>query len=173
MNRFVDPIDVIGPERTRRIEPLGDGRRYVRATPGALVAAWIVDFLVFLLTLVGGTVALMVSESQGTINAEAAALGIIALIFGIPLVYGVFYGNGRALGALLTGTRLIRVKDGGRLGFWAPWAMLVRVLLLPILVASMFGNLPPGDLRRASMDVDATRALWEAEAAANESRRHF
>ncbi|WP_432947404.1 RDD family protein [Kribbella sp. CA-253562] len=170
MNRFVDPIDVIGPELARRIEPLGDGRRYVRPTPGALVAAWIVDFLVFLLALVGATAALLVTESQGSIDAGVAGLALIGLIVGIPLVYGMFYGNGRALGALLTGTRLVRVKDGGRLGFWAPWAMLVRVLLLPILVASMFGNLPPGDLRRASLDVDATRRLWEAEAAANEFR---
>ncbi|MEU7715314.1 hypothetical protein AB0B03_25635 [Micromonospora chalcea] len=83
--------------------------------------------------------------------------------------YGLCYGNGRALGALLTGTQLVRAKDGGRIGLKACWAMLVRTLLMPVLVVvlvvtafSTGSSDAPGSLVRTTIDPDATRRLHDA-----------
>ncbi|MFC7759924.1 hypothetical protein ACFQY4_19315 [Catellatospora bangladeshensis] len=35
---------------------------------------------------------------------------------------------------MLTGTQLVRVKDGGRIGLKACWAMLIRTLFMPLLL---------------------------------------
>lgn len=171
MNRYVDPVSVLGPQVAERLEPLGDGRRYVRAGEWARAIAWLVDWAVCLLGMAIGLVALVAADpGDGPL-----ALGFFGLVVGVPLVYGLFYANGRALGAVLTGTRLVRLKDGGRLGFWAPWVMLVRVLLLPLYIIVFWlqalsgagSGSPPGTTYRASVDVDATRRLWAAESAAS------
>ncbi|GAB3825976.1 hypothetical protein GCM10028799_46630 [Kribbella italica] len=163
-------MDVLGPDVAKRVEPLGNGQRYVRAGQWPMAAAWLVDVLVCAVCVFIGIVVLV---SVSTIDDAMVGLGVIVLIPAVPLLYGVFYGNGRSLGALLTGTRLIRLKDGGRLGFSAPWAMLVRVVLLPFLIVIMLiGALgggtgsPPGSLRRRSQDIDATHRLQTAEASA-------
>jgi hypothetical protein len=173
MNRYVDPVSVLGPDIAKRVEPLGNGRRYVRAGQWALFLAWLVDFLVVVFGVGIGMVALVVTDRQVGLGDAVVGLGVIGLVPGIPLVYGMCYGNGRALGAVLTGTRLVRLKDGGGLGFSAPWAMLVRVLLLPLLIVAVVvgalsggGGSPPGSFIRASLDVDATHRLWAAESAA-------
>ncbi len=167
MNRYVDPVHVLGPDVAKRVEPLENGRRYVRPRQWPLFAAWLVDFLVFVVCLSVGAIAL---ASVPTLDDAKVGLGVIVLIPALPLLYGVFYGTGRSLGALLAGTRLVRLKDGGRLGFSAPWAMLVRILLLPLLIVGSItggGGSPPGSLRRGSLDIEATNRLWAAEAAAN------
>ncbi|NEA34931.1 RDD family protein [Streptomyces sp. SID13031] len=171
--RYVDPVSVLGTEVAKRVAPLGDGRRFVGAGGWALALAWMVDFVVVLFGVGTGIVALALVDRQVDFGNGMWLLASTGLVFGVPLVYGLFYGNGRALGAVLTGTQLVRLKDGGRLGFWAPWAMLVRTLLLPLLIvavlASSFaggGGSPPGSPLRGSLDVDATRRLWAAEAAA-------
>ncbi|WBQ04751.1 hypothetical protein [Kribbella sp. CA-293567] len=172
MNRYVNPVDVLGPDVAKRVEPLGNGRRYVRPGAWTLFASWLVDSMVVGVGVLAGTAALVTAP---TLDDGTVGVGVIALIFGVPLLYGVFYGNGRALGALLTGTRLVQLKDGGRPGFRGPWAMLVRVTLLPLLIIMfLVGSLngggtgsPPGSLRRGSMDVAPTYYLWAAEAAAN------
>lgn len=170
MNAYVDLVDVLGPQVAKRVEPLGDGRRYVGAGVWATGIAWLVDWAVCLLGLVTGLVAL----DSADLGDGPFALGFFGLVLGVPLAYGLFYVNGRALGAVLTGTRLVRLKDGGRLGFWAPWVMLTRVLLLPLLIIVFWlqalsgagTGSPPGTTYRASVDVDATRRLWAAESAA-------
>lgn len=174
MNRYVDPVSVLGPEVAKRIEPLGDGRRYVRPGVWVLFLAWLVDFIVVVSAQVIGLLALLERDRQVGLSTGPAWLGLIGLVFGVPLVYGLIYGNGRALGGLLTGTRLVRLKNGRGPGFWAPWAMLVRTVLLPFLIfAFLWGSFdgggpggPPGSFRRASLDIDATQRLWAAEAAA-------
>ena len=172
MNRYVDPVDVLGPDVAKRVEPLGNGRRYVRAGSWPMFVSWLVDWLVVVAGVLAGTVALATAP---TLDDGTVGLGVIALLFAVPLLYGVFYGSGRALGGLLTGTRLVQLKDGGRPGLRAPWAMLVRVGLLPsVIVMSWLAALsgggsgsPPGSMRRASLDIAATDHLWAAEAAAN------
>lgn len=59
--------------------------------------------------------------------------------------------------AVLTGTRLVRLSDGGRIGSKAPWAMTVRTVLLPLLigtfvVGAVAGGSPPGSPVRVSID---------------------
>ncbi|MGC4938716.1 hypothetical protein [Kribbella sp. DT2] len=168
MNRYVNPVDVLGPDVAKRVGTLKNGRRYVQAGQLATGMAWLADFLVFVVGLVAGTVVL---ASRPTLDDGQRGLGVIILLVAVPLLYGVFYGTGRGLGGLLAGTRLVRVKDGGRVGFAGPWAMLVRVLLLPfVIVAVVFGGgvgSPPGSFRRVSLDVAATNRLWAAEAPAN------
>ncbi|WP_202869439.1 hypothetical protein [Kribbella caucasensis] len=172
MNRYVDPVSVLGTQVAKRVEPFGDGRRYVRAGQWAWFLAWLVDFVVVVFGVGIGLVALGLIDRQADLGNGASALALLGLPFGVPLAYGLFYGNGRALGAVLTGTQLVRLKDGGRVGNWAPWAMLIRVLLLPLLLvavlASAFaggGGSPPGSFVRVSLDVDASRRLWAAESA--------
>ncbi|GAA1519682.1 hypothetical protein [Kribbella lupini] len=172
MNRYVDPVDVLGPDVAKRIEPLGNGRRYVRAGSWPLFFSWLVDWLVVVVGVLAGSVAL---TTVPTLDDGQVGLGAIILLFAVPLLYGVFSGSGRALGGLLTGTRLVQLKDGSRPGLRAPWAMLVRVGLLPFLIvmtlaAALSGGgsgSPPGSFRRASLDIAATNHLWAAEAAAD------
>jgi hypothetical protein len=85
------------------------------------------------------------------------------------VLYGLCYGNGRALGAVITGTQLVRIKDGGRVGGKACWAMLVRTLLMPLLFVVVVvgalgggGGSPSGSLARTSIDPAATRQLHAA-----------
>ncbi len=171
MNRHVDPVSVLGAQVAKRVEPFGDGRRYVRAGEWARLLAWVVDFVVVVVGFAIGVVALVMVDQQVALGNGVVAAGVLGLVFGLPLVYGMFYGNGRALGAVLTGTQLVRLKDGGRVGFWGPWAMFVRLLLLPLLLIGVVfgggGASPPGSFLRGSLDVNASRRLWAAESAAS------
>ncbi|WP_433167086.1 RDD family protein [Kribbella sp. CA-247076] len=168
----MDLKSVLGPEVAGRIEPFGNGRRYVRAGEWARAMAWLVDFVVVALGAAVGLVVLALVDRTANFGNGTLTLALLGLLIGSPLVYGIFYGNGRALGGLLTGTQLVRLRDGGRLGLRAPWAMLVRTLLLPFLLAGFLvgsfsgGGSPPGSFVRVSLDVDATRRLWAAEAPA-------
>ena len=69
--------------------------------------AWLVDWLVVIAGVLAGTVALATAP---TLDDGHVGLGVIALLFAVPLLYGVCYGNGRALGGLLTGTRLVAAE---------------------------------------------------------------
>jgi hypothetical protein len=172
----VDSVNTLGAQVAKRVGPFGNGRRYVGAGPWALALAWLVDFLVTVFGVVIGIVALLLVDQQTDLGNGVLGLALFGLPFGVPLLYGLFYGNGRAVGAVLTGTRLVRLKDGGRLGFSAPWAMLVRILLLPLLIIASwvgayagFGASLPGSIVRVSLDIDASQRLWAAESAASPS----
>ncbi|MFC0623129.1 hypothetical protein [Kribbella deserti] len=65
-----------------------------------------------------------------------------SVVLGVPLAYGLFYANGRALGAVLTGTRLVRLKGA---------------------LAHGGSGTAPGTTYRASVEVDATNRLRAAE----------
>jgi hypothetical protein len=77
-------------------------------------------------------------------------------------LYGWFYGNGRGVGALLTDTRLVRARDGSRVGLAkAGWAMLIRTLLIPLALLGALGgggSVDAGGVR-VSIDVPATARL--------------
>ncbi|MEV0286994.1 MULTISPECIES: RDD family protein [unclassified Kribbella] len=166
MNRHVDPASVLGEQVAKRVEPFGNGDRYVRAGEWARALAWLVDFLVVALGMGIGVVAVALVDLQFDLGNGALTLALFGLVVGSPLGYGLFFGNGRALGGVLAGTQVVRLKDGGRLGFRAPWAMVVRILLLPLLIVGVLlgtlgggGGSPPGSFVRGSLDVDATRRL--------------
>lgn len=151
-----------GPKVAKRLDTFKDGTFYITAGDLARPLSWLVDFGVFVLLAGGGFVAIAVSIE--TVSGGAAALIMLGLLVGVPLLYGLCYGNGRALGAVLTGTRLVRVKNGHRLGVGACWAMLVRIVLIPpYLLAITLGQMPSvGSARRISIDDAATRQLHAA-----------
>lgn len=134
--------------------PAGEGRRFL---------AWLVDFVVFVLAYAAGIVALALVDRSRPIDGGVIALIGIGLLFVVPLLYGLFYTGGRALGGVLTGTRLVRYRDGRRIGAKGPWAMLVRLILLPFGIAmTVFGGgSPPGGSEppRVVVDLKRTREL--------------
>lgn len=151
-----------GPKTAKRLDRFGDGTLYVEAGGWARLICWFADFVVFaLLAFIGlGVFALAFPDVPGGV----ALLIMLALLFGAPMLYGLLYGNGRALGAVLTGTRLVRVKDGGRIGAAGPWAMLVRTVLFPGMIIGVLsgGGYAPGSPSRTSIDEAATRRLHAA-----------
>ena len=151
-----------GPQVANRLDTFKDGTFFIRAGGWAAALAWLVDFVTYLLAVAAGFVALVVAVPDPSGN--VMVLSVFGLLFGMPLVLGLCYGNGRALGAVLTGTRLVRNKNGRRIGAKGSWAMLVRTILFPALLAAVVagGGLAPGDLVRISIDEDATRRLHAA-----------
>ncbi|QQQ73705.1 RDD family protein [Saccharothrix sp. 6-C] len=154
---------VLGPKAAARVDSFPDGVLHVGAGELRRLLSWLVDFAVCLLAVGVGFVVLSGLSTAGKIDDGRLVLAAIALLVLVPPLYGLGYGNGRALGALLTGTRLVRVADGGRIGLKAPWAMTVRTALLPlVIVATVAGGGPPGSLVRTSIDSRGTRRLHAA-----------
>ncbi|MEO3817465.1 RDD family protein [Plantactinospora sp. B24E8] len=156
---------LLGPRTARRLAAFDNGTLYVEAGGGARFLAWLVDFVVFVLAVGVGFVVVSGVYVAAGLSDGVLVLLLAALLFGVPLLYGLCYGNGRALGAVLTGTQLVRIRDGGRVGARACWAMLVRTMFMPaLLVAVTVGaaGSPPGSLARTSIDRSATRRLHAA-----------
>jgi len=157
---------LLGARTAARIDSFPDGALYVGAGDLRRLLAWLVDFVVFLLAVGVGLVAVSVPYADGKVDDGQLALAAIALLVLVPPLYGLCYGNGRALGAVLTGTRLVRLSDGGRIGLKAPWAMTVRTVLLPLVIVSTVlgaaGGSPPGSPVRTSIDSRSTRRLHAA-----------
>lgn len=150
-----------------KIQTFGNGTPYVPARDWAAFLAWLIDFTVFVL---GFAVAFVVMAVIDQARPEARQLDdgtlviiMLVLLIVVPLMYGLWFRDGRALGGVLTGTRLVRTRDGGRIGAKGPWAMLVRTVLLPLLVAAVVvgGVGPGGELPRTCIDVARTRRLQE------------
>jgi hypothetical protein len=144
-----------------RILTFGDGTPFAPAGGWSALFAWLVDFLAFLvLFAVASLVFLGVGDAM-QVDENALVIGWLALLFATPLFYGLFYGGGRCLGGKFTGTRLVRVRDGGRLGARGPWAMLARTILFPlVLIAAVAGGgIIPGSPPHISIDVKRTREL--------------
>ncbi|MFD5095006.1 hypothetical protein ACFWMR_30700 [Amycolatopsis thailandensis] len=160
---------VFGPRTAKRVATFGDGMSYVEAGFWAQSFAWLVDFVVFVLGVGVGVLVLALVDLSVNLDNGVIALAVLAILFVVPLLYGLCFGNGRALGAVLTGTRLTRAADGGRIGKKAPWAMLIRTVLMPLLLVAVLaaaftggGTAPGGSPARVSVDVRATRRLREA-----------
>jgi hypothetical protein len=158
---------VFGPQTAKRLAMFHNGVLYVNAGGWARVLAWLVDVVVSVLGMgVCFVVAAGVALAANLDNGTGALIGI-AMLFLAPLLYGgLCFRNGRALGAVLTGTQVVRIKDGGRIGGWASWAMLVRILF-PLLAIGMIigalggGGTAPGS-DRVSVDPRAIRQLHAA-----------
>jgi hypothetical protein len=156
---------VLGPQTAKRLAMFHNGVLYVNAGGWARFLAWLVDVVVSVLGMaVGVIVAVGVALAANLDNGTGALIGI-ATLFLAPLLYGgLCFRNGRALGAVLTGTQLVRTKDGGRIGGWASWAMLVRVLFPLLAIGAIIGALGgggpvSGGTDRVSVDPHAIRQL--------------
>ncbi|UMO99816.1 hypothetical protein [Amycolatopsis sp. EV170708-02-1] len=152
-----------GPKVAKRLGAFDDGTLYVSASGWAEFAAWIVDFAVYLLCAGIGFVVFAVATRDSAVSGNASLLTLLGLLIGVPVLYGLFFGDGRVLGAALTGTRLVRIRDGGRIGAAACWAMFVRTVLFPLLLVAMVlaGSGGVGSVRRVSIDDEATRRVRE------------
>jgi hypothetical protein len=145
---------------TAKTATFGNGEPYVPARWTAFFA-WFIDSIVVLAGLAVGVAALAVLDESQRVPGGVIALCLLALVFVVPMLYGLCYWNGRALGALLAGTRLVRISDGGRIGGKAPWAMVIRTVLMPLVVIAVLtgGSSPSVELRRVSIRIAATRRL--------------
>jgi hypothetical protein len=157
---------VIGRQAASRIAAFENGELYVEAGWLAAFLAWFADFLVFAAAVAAGFVLVGGVTVTARLSTAATSVLVVALVLIVPALYSVCYRNGRALGAVLTDTQLVRVSDGGRLGKQAYWAMLIRTVLMPLLlalwVASFFlGSALEADdgTVRTSIDRHATRRL--------------
>ncbi|MFD2470900.1 hypothetical protein [Amycolatopsis silviterrae] len=154
---------VLGKDVAARIRAFGNGDLYVEARTGATIWAWLVDFLLVTGLSAAAAVAYYVKASTVDAAVGASVIGVAGLIV-VPLLYGWFYGNGRGLGALCNGIRLVRLRDGGRIGLWkAGWAMLIRTLGFVIIALGVLnGDATVGNGVRASIDVRETDRLRAA-----------
>ncbi|OLF05192.1 hypothetical protein BLA60_37395 [Actinophytocola xinjiangensis] len=156
---------VLGPKVAARVEVFTDGGLYVRPGEIRRLLAWFLDFVVFLLLAVIGVVALALADRSAGFGGGTIAMAFLGILLLAPALYGLAcYRGGRAFGGVSTGTRLVRMADGGRVGTRAPWAMLVRTVLMPLLLAAVVtgGTSPGGTLARTSVDVAGTGRLHAA-----------
>jgi hypothetical protein len=158
---------VLGPEIAKRLAMFRNGVIYV--TPGrwARFLAWLVDVVVWVLSMgIGFVVAAVVALAADLDDRAGAPIGVV-MLFLAPLLYsGLCFRDGRALGGVLTGTQVVRIKDGGRIGGWASWAMLVRVLYPLLAIGLVVGALSGGGTApgsdRVSVDARAIRRVHAA-----------
>ena len=146
-----------------KVAAFSNGARYVPAGDWARFFTWLIDLLVFAFGVTAGIVALVLIDQSRDLGDGVLALGMLAVLFAVPLLYGLCYTDGRALGGLMAGTRLVRLSDGGRIGAKGPWAMLVRTVLLPLLIFWLIAGdgYANGTFKRGSIDVARTRRLHE------------
>lgn len=151
---------VLGESVASRLKMFKNGTLYVEAPLSATFMAWLIDSVLVNGTAIGLGALYFVSSSVPNKDAGAVVIAF-TLIFVLPLLYGWFYGDGRGVGALLAGTRLVRMKDGSRVGLRkAGWAMLIRTLLLPLtLLAALSGSSGGHEDIRVSIDVHANDQL--------------
>ncbi|MEV7327021.1 RDD family protein [Micromonospora sp. NPDC093244] len=164
-----DAQEVLGARKASRIATFDNGALYVRAGAGRQFLAWLIDFTVYLFGVGVGIVAVAVVHRSMPLSDDVLAVVMLSLFVVVPLVYGLCFGNGRALGGVLTGTQLVRIKDGSRVGLRASWVMLIRTLLMPVLVVGALADAFTGggtsgftSELRICIDPTATRRLHDA-----------
>ena len=158
---------VLGPQTAKRLTMFHNGVLYVEPGRWARFLGWLVDVVVSVLCMAVGVIVAGVVDLAADLDNGTGALIAIAMLFLAPLLYGGFcFRNGRALGGVLAGTQVVRIKDGGRIGGWAPWAMLVRVLFPLLAIGAIIGALGGGgmapDSDRVSVDARAIRRVHAA-----------
>ncbi|MGN8027625.1 hypothetical protein [Microbacterium sp. 22242] len=153
---------LLGDAPAKRLKAHADGSLYVEATVSAAVLAWLIDTVLVDGAAIGLGVLTAARSSDPYAPAGGAVVALLLLVI-LPLLYGWCYRDGRALGALLAGTRLVRMSDGGRIGLpKAGWAMLIRTLFLPFIFwAALEGTGDVGQVR-TSIDENATIRLRNA-----------
>jgi hypothetical protein len=153
---------VLGPSAARRARAFRNGDLYVDSTIGAALGAWFVDSLIVNGSAIGLGMLYFTLSSAYDKSVGALLIAVVMMIV-LPFVYGWCYADGRAAGAMLAGTRSVRLADGGRIGLAkAGWAMLIRTLLLPFIFWVALGEgAEPGEVR-VSIDEAATRRLRDS-----------
>lgn len=158
---------VLGPQTAKRLAMFHNGVIYVKPGGWARFLGWLVDVVVSVLCMAVGVFVAAVVDLAADLDNGTGALIAIAMVFLAPLLYGGFcFRNGRALGGVLTGTQVVRIKDGGRIGGWAAWAMLTRILYPLLIIGAIVGalggggNAPGSD--RVSVDARAIRRVHAA-----------
>ncbi|MEV6970030.1 RDD family protein [Hamadaea sp. NPDC051192] len=158
--------ELLGPKAAKRFATFHDGTVYIKAGEGLRFLAWLIDFIVYAVLGCLGLVAAAVAYSAGKISAGLLVGLMAAVVVAVPVLYGLFFGDGRALGGVLTGTQLVRNADGGRVGYRACWAMTVRLLLVPLLLVAVVTGADAGGgsgtAARVSVDRAATNRLRAA-----------
>ncbi|MCP2328104.1 hypothetical protein HDA40_006611 [Hamadaea flava] len=162
---------LLGPKTAKRLSTFRDGTIFIKAGEGKRFLAWLIDVIAYAVIACLGLAVVAVMYSTGKISAGLLLGLMAAVVVGVPVLYGSFFGDGRALGGVLTGTHLVRNADGSRVGYRACWAMTVRILLLPLLllavVAAAFaggsgGGGGGGSEVRVCVDRAATKRLHAA-----------
>lgn len=155
---------VLGADAAARLRAFQNGVLHIDAPIGRAFLAWLIDAIVVWGVALGLGVA-MFAGSTAPDAAAGASVITIALLLVLPFLYGWCYRNGRALGGVLTGTRLVRVADGHRIG-WAKagWALTIRSLFMPFVMLSVLESGASTDFTsvRTSIDDAATARLWAA-----------
>lgn len=154
---------LLGREAAGRLRAFRNGELYIDGPPGRSFLAWLIDFALIVIGSVLAAVAVYAGSSSSD-PAPAAVGAAVAALLVLPLLYGWCYRNGKALGGRLTDTRLVRTRDGGRIGWGkAGWAMLIRTMILPLLI---WGLLEAGSSDfstvRTSIDDGTTERLRAA-----------
>lgn len=155
---------VLGVDAAGRLRAFKNGVLHIDTPLGRAFLAWLIDLVVVWGTALGLGFA-MFARSTAPDAAIGASVITILLLVALPFLYGWCYRNGRALGGVLTGTRLVRLADGHRIG-WAKagWALTIRSLFMPFVVLTVLESGASGDFTsmRTSIDDDATARLWAA-----------
>ncbi len=164
---------VLGPQTAKRLGAFSNGVLYVKAGGWARLLAWLVDVVVSVLGMAVGAIVAAGVGRAADLDIDIVSVIVIVMLFLAPMLYGgLCYRDGRAFGAVLAGTQLVRTADGGRIGGKAPWVMLVRpfIFLTPlffvlVLLSALTGGGPPGGSStpsRVSVDTRATHQLRAA-----------
>lgn len=146
----------LGTAVAKRVRAFEDGTLYVDSTMSGAFLAWLVDSV--LLYAVAVAVAIIYGTASDDPDRAVGAVVIgLALIVVLPFGYGCAFRDGRALGGLLTGTQVVRMRDGSPVGLAkAGWAMLIRAVFLPFLFWAAIDGV--GQVR-VSIDRAATARL--------------
>ncbi len=85
------------PRTAKRLATFGDGVHYVEARVWVQFLAWLVDFVVFVFVLgvVVGFVVLVGVGHAANLDNGVIVLILVAILFLVPLLYGVCYRNSR------------------------------------------------------------------------------
>jgi hypothetical protein len=155
-------IASLGKDIGDKVDAAEDGTLYVEAV-GRAICAWLIDFVL----IVGLSVVLgLVYYKTHLYEAESAAGASVIIIFlciALPFTYGWFYSNGRGVGALVTGTRLVRRSNGQNIGLLkAGWAMFARIYGRILFVIGLLGGSTMDVTQRVSIDIEATKRLYGA-----------
>lgn len=152
---------LLGKNLASRIRMSSTGILYISATLPRAFLSWLVDeFFVLVVSAIVAVTIYSFSRASDPVK-PAVFTGIIMLLV-FPWFYGWFFRNGRALGGWITDTRLVRIKDGQKIGWTkAGWAMSVRVFFLPFLILTLLESFDFQPVR-TSIDIKATEQLRQA-----------
>lgn len=146
----------LGTAAAKRVRAFEDGTLYVDSTMSGALGAWLIDSILMYAVAVVAAILYGTSSADPDRPIGAVVIGL-ALVVVLPFVYGWAFRDGRGLGGLLTGTQVVRMRDGSPVGLAkAGWAMLIRTVFLPFLFWAAIDGV--GQVR-VSIDRAATAQL--------------